>query len=149
MDLETHNMCGKSVATFMARDGLHHRWLTHDDSRTFRHHIPHRYDHWWRTCTTNFFIKAKSQLQWPGHLCVMRLDQSPDSQRIKTLHVTSATPIIPAVFFNHCPRIRFPRLAINGHNICMPRQYNSALNLRADMRKQCRLVGLIRIRPTM
>ena len=79
----------------------------------------------------------------------MRLDQGPDRQCVKALHVTGATAIVLAVFLDHFPRVRVPRLAINWHNIRVPRQHNCAPYVRADMGEQRRLVGLIRIGPNV
>ena len=149
MYLEPDYMGHISVAAFVAGHSLHHGRFTHNDNITLGQHALHRLNHWRRTGTANFLVKAKGDLTGARNISIMRLDQGPDCQCVKALHITGATAIVFAVYLNHFPRIRIPRLSINRYNIGMPRQHNSALHIRANMGKQRRLVGLIRIRPNV
>ena len=149
MYLKPNHMGHISVATLMAGHGLHHGRFAHNDNIALGQHALHRLNHRRRTSTANFLVKAKCDLKGARNISVMRLDQGPDRQCVKALHVTGAAAIVFAIFLNHFPRVRVPRLAINWHNISVPRQHNSALHIRANMGEQRRLVRLIRIGPNV
>ena len=147
MHLEAHNMRPETLPALVAGDGLHHRRLAHDHGRGLWQHFQHPVDHRRRAGAPHLLVIAQRQLQRARDAAVMRLDQCPDGQGVKALHVAGAAAEIFAVAFHHGPGIIRPGLAIHGHDIGMARQDQPARHLWPHMGKDRGLVIFLVVMP--
>ena len=142
VDLEADHMGIETGAALVSRHRLHARRLTHDHRAALGHHALHRRNHRRRAGAAYFLVEAQRNLQGALHARMMRLYQRPDRQRVESLHVAGAAPVVFAVLLHHGERVRVPGLSINGHHIRMAGQHNGPLHLWPRMREQ-RVLGLL------